>query len=77
MLMWAIPAPGAPQPPTWAAPRIETAIRWEDDELVQRATIAVSRYQDTRSLRWCAELGQVDDGSDSSSVFAVGVSFSF
>ena len=61
------------------APRLEAALRIEDDELVERTTIAVSRYQHTRSSRWCVELGRVEGGAgvDSSTLFQAGVSFSF
>lgn len=58
---------------------LEAALRWEDDELQERATIALSRYLYTRSTRWCVELGQVDPvgGADSSTTFAAGLSFAF
>jgi len=61
------------------APRMEAGVRVEDDELVERMTIALSRYQHTRSSRWCVELGRVDagPGADASTVFQAGISFSF
>ena len=61
------------------APRLETGIRLEDDELEERMTLALTRYQQTRSSRWCVELGRVDEGgaAESSSLLQAGISFSF
>ena len=61
------------------APRVEAGIRLEDDELEERMTVAVTRYQQTRSSRWCVELGRVQEtgAAESSSLLHAGVSFSF
>ena len=61
------------------APRVETGLRLEDDELQERLTVALTRYQQTRSSRWSVELGRVDEGgaADSSTLLQAGVSFSF
>jgi hypothetical protein len=59
--------------------RLETGIRMEDDELEERITLALTRYQQTRSSRWCVELGRVeeDGAAEPSSLLQAGVSFSF
>jgi hypothetical protein len=61
------------------APRLETGIRLEDDELEERMTLALTRYQQTRSSRWCVELGRVEEGgaAEPSSLLQAGVTFSF
>ena len=61
------------------APRLETGIRLEDDEFEERMTLALTRYQQTRSSRWCVELGRVQErgATESSSLLQAGVSFSF
>lgn len=61
------------------APRVEAGVRLEDDELQERITLAVTRYQQTRSSRWCVELGRVDEdgAADSSTLLQAGVTFSF
>ena len=58
---------------------LEVGLRFEDDELRERSTLALSKYLDTRSSRWSIELGQIRTMSSeyTNEFLSMGLSLSF
>jgi hypothetical protein len=59
--------------------QLEAGLRFEDDEIKERTTFALSRYLDTRSSRWSVEVGQIRSTSSYSpqEFLSLGFSLSF
>jgi hypothetical protein len=59
--------------------QLEAGLRFEDDELKERTTLALSQYLGTRSSRWSIEVGQIRSmsSSDPQEFLSLGFSLSF